>query len=174
MTGKNSRTDQLKFAKYFGHAQGWLLLDKFDLAAEALHEIPSAFQIRPEVVLFRAHLHMAAEQWTLAEPVLRQLLEESADEPQYWINLAFVVRRAKSIAEAEVILLEARQRFPAVALIWFNLACYAAQQDRLRDVSELLQEALRLEPGLSAQAQTDSDLKPYWDGLPSDRPAAPP
>ena len=162
---ENSREDQCRFAKQFDRAQGWFLLDKFDWAAAALKEIPTVFQLRPEVVLFRAQLHLSAGQWDLAEPVLRELRDHEPDEPQHWVNLAFAVRRAKSIAEAELILRAAGERFPTVALIWFNLACYAAQQARLGEAGELLREALRLEPGLKAQAVTDPDLAPYRDGL---------
>ncbi len=157
-----SREEQCRFAKHFDRAQGWFLLDKFERAMVALEEIPLAFQGRAEVVLFRAQLFLAAGQWTRAEPVLRQLLKEEPNEPQYWINLAFAVRRAKSIGDAEPILREASSRFPTVALIWFNLACYAAQRARLNEAGELLKEALRLEPELKAQAKADADLAPYW------------
>ena len=163
----HAREDQLKFAKHFERAQGWLLLDKFDSALAALGEIPPGFSARPEVVLLCAQIHMAAAQWSLAEPLFRQLVESDADEPLYWVNLAYVVRRAKSLGEAEPILREARERFPTVELIWFNLACYAAQQNRLDEAHELLSEALRLEPQLKEQAKADPDLKPYWDGLAS-------
>ena len=148
----HSREEQLRLAKHFERAQGWLLLDKFEEAASALQEIPPVFHRSPEVMFFRGQLHLAAKQWALAEPVLRQVLRDYPDEPQHWVSLAYVVRRAISIAEAEPILREARQRFPAVALIWFNLACYAAQQDRLSEVRDLLAEALRLEPQLLEQA----------------------
>lgn len=162
---ENSREDRLRFAKHFERAQGWLLLDRPGLAAAALAEIPPYFRSRPEVSLFRAQLHLAAEEWTQAEPVLRQLLEADAGVPQHWISLAFAVRRSKSIGEAEVILREARQRFPAVAIIWFNLACYAAQQGRQTEAHQLLGEALRLEPDLKEAAKADPDLAPYWQAL---------
>jgi predicted Zn-dependent protease len=161
----NAREDRMRFTKHFERAQGWLLLDRPDLAAGALAEIPPAFRTAPEVLRFRAELHMAAQEWTLAEPVLRQLLEADVDDPQHWVSLAFAVRRAKSIGEAEGILREARERFPKVSIIWFNLACYAAQQDRPAVAHRLLGEALRLEPALRQTAQADSDLAPYWKAL---------
>ena len=164
-----SREDRLKFAKHFERAQGWLMLDKFDQASAALAEIPAVFSAHLEVRLLRAQIHMAAAQWDLAEPLFRQLVEHDAAEPLYWVNLAYVVRRAKSLAEAEPILREARRRFPTVELIWFNLACYAAQQNRLEEAHELLGEAFRLDPQLKAQAEADPDLKPYWDALASGR-----
>jgi Flp pilus assembly protein TadD len=163
----HSREDRLKLAKHYERAQGWLLLEKYDLAVAALAEIPAVFSGQAEIALLRAEIHMAAAEWTLAEPLLRQLVNADADEPQYWVNLAYVVRRAKSLAEAEPILREACQLFPTVELIWFNLACYAAQQNRLEEARALLGTALRLAPGLKEQAKSDPDLKPYWDGLAS-------
>jgi len=160
----SSREDQLTFAKHFERAQGWLMLDKFEEAARSLRKIPPAFRRRPEVTLVRAQLYLATKQWKRAEPSLRQLLKLEADEPQHWVNLAFAVRRAKTIAQAETILLAARQRFPKVAVIWFNLACYAAQQGRLAEVPTLLREAIRLEPQFKEPAKTDPDLAPYWAG----------
>ena len=159
-TVETTREDRLNFAKHFERAQGWLLLDKFTEAITALDELPTVFHSHPAVILLRAHVHMEAKQWALAEPLLRLLLKNDDTEPQYWINLAFVVRRAKSLKEAEPILQEARQRFPKMALIWFNLACYAAQQARVPEAHELLREALRLEPALKEQAATDPDLVP--------------
>ena len=90
----------------------------------------------------------------------RQLLAIDDTEPQFWISLAYAVRRSKSIKAAEPILQDARRKFPAVALISFNLACYAAQESRLEEAKLLLSEALRLEPELQALAETDPDLAP--------------
>jgi Flp pilus assembly protein TadD len=92
------------------------------------------------------------------------MLRLEAHDPQHWVNLAFAVRRAKSIAEAEPILREARLRFPGVAVIWFNLACYSAQQGRFGEVGDLLREAIRLEPDLAEAAMVDPDLAPYRAG----------
>jgi predicted Zn-dependent protease len=156
------REDQLKFAKHFERAQGWLLLDNHAAAARALRLIPAAFRRLPEVRQFRAQLHLSAGQWRRAEPLLRQLLRENPDEAQYSVSLAYAVRRGKSIAAAEQILLEASQRFPDVAIIWFNLACYAAQQGRLTDARDWLREAGQRDRDFRAMAKTDSDLIPFW------------
>lgn len=164
-----NREDRLRFAKHFERAQGWLLLDKHAEAASALDEIPVIFHSFPAVLLVRSQIHMETRQWKLAEPFLRQLLEKDATEPQHWISLAYVVRRAKSIKEAAPILQEARKRFPTVALIWFNLACYAAQETRLQEARDLLTEALRLEPSYRELAKTDSDLEPLRNSDPKPR-----
>lgn len=162
-----SRADRLQFAKHFERAQGWLLLDKFAEAIAALDAIPCAFQSRPEVLIVRAHTHQSARQWPQAETIFRHLLAVDATEPHYWIGLAYAVRRSQSIEKAEPILSDAHRRFPDVALIPYNLACYAAQLDRLKEAERLLREAIRLDATLRDLAQTDSDLAAFWERLKS-------
>ena len=156
------REDQLKFAKHFERAQGWLLLENHGAAARALRLVPIEFRQRPEVRQFRAQLHLSAGQWRRAEPLLRQLQKENPDEAQYSVSLAYAVRRGKSIGAAEQILLEARDRFPDVAVIWFNLACYAAQQGRFTDARDWLCEAGQRDGDFRVMAKTDVDLAPFW------------
>ena len=167
------REDQLTFAKHFERAQGWLLLENHAAATRALGLIPPAFRRRPEVEQFRAQLHLSAGNWRQAEPILRRLLKEEPADPQHSISLAFAVRRAKSIGAAEKILLEARERFPEVAIIWFNLACYAAQQERFADACDWLREANHREDGVRELAKTDSDLVPFWNAVATGAVATP-
>ena len=161
------RADQLTYAKHFERAQGWLLLENHTAAARALRLIPPAFRGRAEVRQFRAQLHLSAGQWGRAEPLLRQLRKENPADPQFSVSLAYAVRRAKSIGAAEKILLTARERFPNEAVIWFNLACYAAQQGRHADACDWLREAVNHESGFQDLAKTDTDLTPFWAAVKS-------
>jgi predicted Zn-dependent protease len=170
---ESGREEQLAFAKHFERAQGWLLLENYAAAARALRLIPPAYRRRPEVEQFRAQLHLAAGEWRRAEPILRRLRQEDPSDPQHSVSLAFAVRRGKSIGAAEQILLEARERFPEVAVIWFNLACYAAQQGRLADARAWLHEAGQREEGFRELAKTDSDLVPFWIAVAKGAIAAP-
>ena len=167
------RADQLTYAKHFERAQGWLLLDNHGSAARAIRLIPVAFRERPEVRQFRAQLHLSAKQWRQAVPLLRQLRDENPSDPQFSVSLAFAVRRAKSIGAAEKVLLVARERFPDVAIIWFNLACYAAQQGRLTDTRGWLREAVKRESGFQEVARTDSDLTSFWVAVAEGKVASP-
>jgi predicted Zn-dependent protease len=169
----SGREDQLRFAKHFERAQGWLLLDNYVAAAKALRLIPAAYRRRPEVEQFRAQLHLSAGEWRRAEPILRRLRKQEPADPGHSVSLAFAVRRGKSIEAAEQILLEARARFPEVAVIWFNLACYAAQQGRLADARDWLHEAGHREEAFRDLAKTDSDLVPFWDAVTAGTVTAP-
>lgn len=168
-----SRDDQLKFAKHFERAQGWLLLENHAAAERALRLIPAVFRSRLEVQQFRAHLHLSAGHWAKAVPLLRRLRKQDPTDPQYAVSLAFAVRRAQSIEAAEKILLEARERFPEEAIIWFNLACYAAQQGHLAETRDLLREAAKREAVYRDMAKTDSDLTPFWKAVDTGALAAP-
>lgn len=152
------REERLQFMKHFGHAQGWLLLDQVAEAARSLARIPAAWRERPEVLTLRMQVHLSAGEWREAVPLGRRLLDGEPHEPGHWISLAYAVRRADSLPAAESILREAGRRFPDCALIWFNLACYSAQQARLPEARTLLAEAFRLDATLRDQARTDPDL----------------
>jgi Flp pilus assembly protein TadD len=162
---KPSREDQLKFAKHFERAQGWLLLENHAAAEKALRLVPVVFRARAEVQQFRAQLHLSCGQWAKAVPLLRRLRKQNPTDPQHAVSLAFALRRAQSIEAAEKILRVARERFPQEAVIWFNLACYAAQQGRLVETRDLLCEAVKRETAYRDLAKTDSDLTPFWQAV---------
>lgn len=167
------REEQLQFAKHFERAQGWLLLENHRAAERALRMIPGAFRRRSEVQLFRAQLYLAAGWWTRAVPVLRRLQRQHPDDPQHAVSLAFAVRRAQSIDRAEEILRAACARFPQEAVIWFNLACYAAQQGRMEEARRLLADAVSREGGYRELSREDTDLVPFWSAVAGGSVAAP-
>ncbi len=167
------REEQLKFAKHFERAQGWLLLENYAAAERALRLIPTAFRGRSEVQQFRAQLHLSAGRWARAVPLLRKLVKADPAEAQYWVSLAFAVRRAESIGKAEQILIEASRRFPQEAVIWFNLACYAAQQGDITNALGLLRAAVNRDVAYRDLAKTDTDLVPLWDAVRAGVIAAP-
>ena len=62
----------------------------------------------------------------MAAAVASHLVKAEAQNATWWIQLAYSVRRAESIEQAEAILLRARELHQDNALIEFNLACYAS------------------------------------------------
>lgn len=139
---------------------------KFDAALRALEGIPERYQANPDILEFRCHLYMSAQQWALAADLAQRLAETTPGEPGPWISWAFAVRRLQSIAAAEKILLAARAVHPECATIHFNLACYAAQTNRLPEAAAHLRTALRLEPAMTQQAGEDPDLLPLFQNPP--------
>ncbi len=82
------------------------------------------------------------------------------DAADWYIALAFAIRRAQSLAAAEVILCAAVQKFPANATIHFNLACYYAQLGDLDKARLYLQRAIAIDENFKAMALNDPDLRP--------------
>ena len=92
-----------------------------------------------------------------------------------WISLAYALRRTESIEKAEAILLRAHKIFsalpmntaihPKVAMIAFNLACYASVTSRLEEAKERLRHAIELDSGIRGLALDEKDLHPLWDWI---------
>ena len=56
-------------------------------------------------------------------------------------------------------------RFPKIAVIPFNLACYECQLGHPDAAMSFLQKSFRLDASFRDQALEDEDLKPIWDRL---------
>ena len=70
--------------------------------------------------------------------VASHLVKVEPENEAWWINIAYSVRRSEGIEQAEAILLRARVIHPKVAMIAFNLACYASVTGRIEDAKERL------------------------------------
>jgi Flp pilus assembly protein TadD len=83
----------------------------------------------------------------------------------WWISLAYAVRRGESVEKAEAILLRAQAIHPKVAMIAFNLACYASVTGRMKEAKERLQRAIKLDKDIRGSALDDEDLRPLWEWI---------
>jgi hypothetical protein len=70
-----------------------------------------------------------------------------------------------SRSTAEAILLRAQAVHPKVAMIAFNLACYASVMGRMEQAKERLQHAIKLDKHIRGLALDDENLKPLWDWI---------
>jgi len=103
-------------------SSGYLELGMFDATALVLEEIAPEEKTRNEVLGARVNLYMAAKKWDMAAAVARHLVKVDPENPGAWINLAYSVRRAENIEQAEAVLLKARALHPKDAWIAFNIA----------------------------------------------------
>ena len=83
----------------------------------------------------------------------------------WWISLAFALRRIEGVEKAEAILLRAQKMHPKVAMIAFNLACYASVTGRMEETKGRLRHAIDLGKDIRGLAIDDEDLKPLWDWI---------
>ena len=79
--------------------------------------------------------NLATKKWDMAAAVARYLVKVDPENPGAWINLAYSVRRAENIGQAEAVLLKARTLHPKDASMAFNLACYASVTGRMKGES---------------------------------------
>ena len=136
-----------------------------DDAALALEEIEPEDKTRTEVLGARVVLYIAAKKWDMAAAVASHLVKVEPENEAWWINLAYSVRRSEGIEKAEAILLRAQAIHPKVAMIAFNLACYASVTGRMEDAKERLRHAIELDKDIRGLALDDEDLKPLWDWI---------
>jgi Flp pilus assembly protein TadD len=99
----------------------------------------------------------------MAAAVARHLVKVDPENPGAWINLAYSVRRAENIEQAEAFLLKARALHPEDASIAFDLSCYASVTGRMAKVR--LRRAIDLDKDIRLVALDDEDLRPLWDWI---------
>lgn len=144
-------------------ASGYLELVMPGDALETLENLPVELRCHPDVMGQRLELHMRLGNWEEAAGLAQGLTDCIEEEPQHWIWWAFATRRAESVEAAEEILEQALVHHPEVAIIHYNLACYAAVQGRGDDARRKLEQAAGLDPGVRVLAETDPDLVPLRD-----------
>ncbi len=150
----------MDWIKQLTAADGYRELGMHEEAVRALDEIAPNDQSRKEVMAFRIALAMAASAWVRGADLSARMVQAEPDEPMWWIDYAYCVRRSISLEEAEKILLRAITIHPHSALIRYNLACYASVTGRLVEARHRLEEAQALDAGMRALAIADDDLRP--------------
>ena len=160
-------SDSLKsdWQKHVLASSGYLELGMFDDAAMVLEEIEPEDKTRTEVLGARVNLYMAAKKWDMAAAVASHLVKVDPENEAWWINLAYSVRRSEGIEQAEAILLRAQAIHPKIAIIAFNLACYASVTGRMEEAKQRLRLAIDLDKDVRRLAIDDEDLRPLWDWI---------
>jgi Flp pilus assembly protein TadD len=146
-------------------SSGYLELGMFDDAAMVLEEIAPEDKTRNEVLGARVGIYMAAKKWDMAAAVASHLVKVDPETAGWWISLAYAVRRTEGVENAEAILLRAQAIHSRVAMIAFNLACYASVAGRMEEAKERLRHAIELDKDVRGLALDDEDLKPLWDWI---------
>ena len=144
-------------------SSGYLELGMLDDAAKVLEEIAPKDKTRNEVLGARVGIYMAAKKWNMAAAVASHLVKVDPETAGWWISLGYALRRSESVEKAEAILLKAQAIHPKVAMIAFNLACYASVTGRMEDAKARLRHAIELDRDIRELALDDEDLRPLWD-----------
>ena len=134
-------------------------------ANEEIENLAPELKTSSAVLGVRLEIYRAAEKWSLMEVVARELWKRHPDEPVYWNDLAWAVRRADSIKAAQKILLDAVERFPGDALTHFNLGCYSCQLGDIELAKTRVGKAIQLDAKFKLLALDDPDLEPLWEEI---------
>jgi Flp pilus assembly protein TadD len=146
-------------------SSGYLELGMFDEATRALEEIAPEHESRVEVLGARLGVYMASRKWRMAAAVADQLVKVMPENPSFWIQMAYAVRRCETIDRAEAILLRAQEIHPRNVVILLNLASYASITGRIEEAKARLQHAIDLNRGARRLALHVEDLRPLWDWI---------
>lgn len=138
-------------------ATGYLELG---MAEEALAELAGITHGPPELLHLRVEILFSLKRWREAAEICLPMLKRDPDEPAWWIQAAYAVRRWQSLEAAEPILKNALHHHPDNLLIGYNLACYACMGGRHDEARQLLARAIDDKPGEILQlAKNDPDLE---------------
>ena len=162
---ESEEKENLQLKKALTYANGFRELGMFNDALEELSKLPEPLIDRVEALQMKLAVLIEAKDWPSASCAAKNLTLREPNDPGHFVNLAFTTRRASSIENAKAILDEAAQRFPNVAIIQYNLGCYACQQDDLDLAKEKLVSAFSLDPSFLDTAKDDEDLDALADWL---------
>lgn len=151
--------------KHLVAASGYLELGMVNEAALEIEEISPEEKMRIEVLALRVEIYRKAGRWEAMETVATYLGKVQPDEPGWILSRAWVVRRARSLSDAQTILEEALERFPDCALLHYNLGCYASQLGDQEKARLRVERAISLDASFRLIALEDPDLEPLWRGL---------
>jgi tetratricopeptide (TPR) repeat protein len=143
-------------------AIGYLELGMYVEALDELESIQPEERNSSAVLGLRLEIYRAAKNWKMMEVVARELWKRHPDEPDYWTNFAWAVRRSDSIEAARDILLEAVERFPGDAMTHFNLGCYDCQLSDIEQAKTRVGKAIELDAKFKLLALDDPDLELIW------------
>lgn len=143
-------------------ALGYLALGMHQDAWDELESLPPELRTDDGVLELRIQIYQGLGKWEPARVLAESLAKRSPENPHWWILWAFSLRREKSVEAARSVLLEAAAVHPDVALIPYNLACYACVLGQIEAAHKLLTIAFSMDVMLKRVALDDPDLDPIF------------
>ncbi len=157
--------DKLLLKRTLSYANGYRELSMFNEALDELSQLPSRLASKSKALQMKLSIFFDAKDWQAAECTAKEIALREPNDPGNFVNLAFATRRAKSISEANAILLSTVDRFPNEAILHYNLACYACLEQEIELAKERLVKAISLDPSFLNTAKSDEDLAPLSNWL---------
>jgi len=129
---------------YLRAASSCLESGKYRAAQQELDRIAQPLRCHPDVLEIQWAVHAQAREWKACLSTAQALLDSAPERPTGWIKSSFVLHRLKRTQEALNTLFPAAEKFSDVAVIPYNLACYAAQLEHLWEAERWLKRALEI------------------------------
>ena len=148
-------------------AQGWVELGDFNSAYEETEEISHEHKNHPEVLHFRFYCFLQAKKFDACHDVGLALTKIAPNWTLSWLAYCNAIHWLGDSEKAYKVLHPISTEHPKDWGIKYDLACYAAQTDRIEEARTLLEAALDLCPDANRQkliALEDPDLGPLWQG----------
>lgn len=146
------------------HARGYLELGMVAEAAAELERVPAPENTGLDFLRLRVAVLHEQQDWPGLAEVGGDYARRAPAEAAAWVTWAYATRRARSLAAAEKILLEAVAHHASDPTIQFNLGCYACQRGDLAEARRRVDAAIALDPDFRDLAGTDPDLAPLRAG----------
>lgn len=152
---------------YISAAEGWLMLGNPVEAAAELEKITPDVRAKPEVLQLQWQIFARQKQWVACLETASVLIKMAPKRPFGWIHRSYSLHELKRTQEAYDNLLPAVIKFPRVATIAYNLACYSCQLGNLQEAWRWLEKAMKINPPkqIQAMALEDADLQPLWSKI---------
>jgi hypothetical protein len=147
---------------------GYLTLGMHQDAWDLLGDLSPELRIHDAVLGLRLEILQHLEKWESARVLAESLAKRSPENPDWWLSWSYALRRERSVEAAQAVLREASEIHSDVALITYNLACYACILDDLAATRTLLKIAFAMDPALKQTALDDSDLDPIFGEISSE------
>lgn len=140
-------------------SSGYIDLGMFQDAWDELGLLPPELRAADAVMEQRIEIYHRLGKWKSARILAESLARRCPENPDWWIKWAYSLRREKSVEEARGVLCQAAQIHPSIAMIIYNLACYASVLGDLKEAEQLLNLACSMTPEFGKKAIDDPDLE---------------
>ena len=149
-------------------AHGYIMLGMFQDAWDELENLPPEFCSDDVVLALRIEVFHGLGKWDSARVLAESLATRSPENPDWWLSWSFALRREQSVDAAQAVLRKAAHIHPTVAMIAYNLACYACLLGKIAEAKELLKRAFDADEAFKKLAMDDPDLDAIFDkGMPT-------
>jgi len=114
-------------------AEGWLGLGSLEEAAAELELISPSLRTHPDVLNVRFKIFSATEKWDSCLDVATALTRLEPDRCDYWMNLAFSLRKLGRVADARAVLLSVVGKFAMHWVVCYELAHCCSLLNRIEE-----------------------------------------